>query len=120
MVIEVAQIGDEDIMQIADDVYAYLEEVRARLPEGLSVAIWTDTSKELVERFSVLNTTAGGGLALVLVILALFLRLRLAMWVAARHPHRPARLHRHTALHRHQHQHPDGDRLHIGARHPGR
>ena len=83
VVIEVAQIGDEDIMQIAEDVEDYVEEVRSRLPEGLSVTIWTDTSKELVERFSVLNTTAGGGLALVLVILALFLRLRLALWVAA-------------------------------------
>ena len=70
-------------MQIAEDVKAYVEQARQRLPEGLSVAIWTDTSQELVERFSVLNTTAGGGLALVLIILALFLRLRLAMWVAA-------------------------------------
>ena len=83
VVIEIAQIGDEDIMQIAEDVKDYVEQARQRLPEGLSVAIWTDTSQELVERFSVLNTTAGGGLALVLIILALFLRLRLAMWVAA-------------------------------------
>ncbi len=83
VVIEVAQIGDEDIMQIAKDVNDEVERIRTRLPEGLSVTIWTDTSKELVERFSVLNTTAGGGLALVLVILALFLRLRLALWVAA-------------------------------------
>ena len=83
VVIEVAQIGDEDIMQIAEDVNAYVKQARTRVPEGLSISIWTDTSKELTERFSVLNTTAGGGLVLVLVILALFLRLRLAMWVAA-------------------------------------
>ena len=83
VVVDVAQVGEEDLLQIAEDVKAHVAEVRRNAPEGLTFTIWTDTSMELIDRLNALNGTAGGGLLLVLVILALFLRFRLAMWVAA-------------------------------------
>ncbi len=83
VIINVAQVGTEDLLQIAANVKAHIAKVRRTLPEGLSLTIWTDSSSDLIERFDVLNATAGSGLVLVLIILALFLRFRLAMWVAA-------------------------------------
>ena len=83
VVVNVVQVGEEDLLQIAEDVKAYVAEARRLAPEGLAFTIWTDTSVELTDRLNALNSTAGGGLLLVLIILALFLRFRLAMWVAA-------------------------------------
>ena len=82
VVVEVGQVGQEDLLQIADDIKNFVAKERARLPEGLHLTVWTDSSLELIERLNVLNGTAGGGLVLVLVVLALFLRFRVAMWVA--------------------------------------
>ena len=83
VVITVTQVGSEDLLQIADEVKAYVKEIRPSIPEGLSLTIWSDSSARLIERIGTLNNTAGGGLLLVLLILALFLRFRLAMWVVA-------------------------------------
>ena len=83
VVVDVAQVGEEDLLQIAEDVKAHVAEAQRNAPEGLTFTIWTDTSLELIDRLNALNSTAGGGLLLVLIILALFLRFRLAMWVAA-------------------------------------
>ena len=80
--VNVAQVGNEDIMQIAEDARRITEQFRTEIPSDLSLEIWIDTSVELQERMSVLLTNAGGGLLLVLVILALFLKFRVAMWVA--------------------------------------
>lgn len=82
VVVNVAQVGSEDLIQIADDVHRLVDEYRVRVPQGIALDVWIDTSMELKERMDVLMTNAGGGLLLVLVILALFLRFRLAMWVA--------------------------------------
>ena len=83
VVLTVAQLESQDIMQMARDIKAFIEQVRPSLPEGLNLTVWTDASAQLAERMDVLNVTALGGLLLVLIILALFLRFRLAMWVAA-------------------------------------
>ena len=80
--VNVSQVGNEDLIQIAEDVNALVAEFRATVPNGIELNIWIDTSKDLEERMSVLMQNAGGGLILVLVILALFLKFRLAMWVA--------------------------------------
>ena len=82
-IVKVFRIGEEDIMQMAADVKAYVDEARFTVPEGIELTLWGDSSEELRDRVNTLMTTAIGGLALVLVILALFLRFRLAMWVAA-------------------------------------
>ncbi|MEM1436083.1 MAG: efflux RND transporter permease subunit, partial [Pseudomonadota bacterium] len=82
VVVNVSQVGTEDLIAIARDTYAYLDKAGPQLPEGISYDVWVDTSLELEERLSVLNANALGGLLLVVIILALFLQLKLALWVA--------------------------------------
>ena len=82
VVVNVSQVGKEDLIQIAEDVRKLVKHTQGTLPEGISLSTWIDTSYELQERMSVLTRNAGGGLVLVLVILALFLKFRVAMWVA--------------------------------------
>ncbi len=82
VVINVSQVGDEDLIKIAEDVHRLVDDYRSQVPQGIDLNVWIDTSLELQERMDVLTKNAGGGLLLVLVILALFLRFRLAMWVA--------------------------------------
>lgn len=81
--IRVSRVGEEDIMRIADEVKAYLEQARQEVPEGIEVTIWQDESQDLVDRLDALMKNARSGLLLVLLVLTLFLRFRLALWVAA-------------------------------------
>lgn len=81
--VRVFRTGNEDTLEISKKVHAYLDEARARMPEGIELTLWRDTAKELGARISVLSGTAISGLILVLCVLALPLRFRLAMWVAA-------------------------------------
>ena len=82
VVLAISQLEDEDILQMAEDVKAFIAQAEPRLPEGLKLTVWTDTSQELVQRLNVLTSTAAGGFVLVMIVLALFLRFRVAMWVA--------------------------------------
>ncbi len=82
VVINVSQVGSEDLIRIAEDTRQYLKRIEHTLPAGLSYDVWIDSSRELEERLDVLTTNAAGGLILVLVVLALFLKFKLAMWVA--------------------------------------
>lgn len=81
--VRVYRIGNEDTIEISRKVKAYLDEARARLPEGIELTLWRDSADELGARLDILLGTALGGLALVLLVLAMPLRFRLAMWVAA-------------------------------------
>ena len=81
--LKVSRVGEEDIIQIADRVKAYLEQARSEVPEGIAITIWQDESQDLVDRLAALSRNARSGLFLVLLILTLFLRFRLALWVAA-------------------------------------
>ena len=80
--VNVSQVGSEDLIQIAKDAQQVVADYQRQLPPGVTTDIWINTSLELQERMSVLTRNAGGGLLLVLLILALFLQFRLAMWVA--------------------------------------
>lgn len=80
--INVQRVGEEDVIDIAAAVKAYLAERRNSLPDGLTLTIWKDESQDMVDRVGVLAENARSGLALVLLVLALFLRFRLALWVA--------------------------------------
>ena len=83
VVVRVQLIGEEDVLDAAAAVKAWVPRFRSTLPEGVEVTIFNDESMDLVTRLAVLSTNARSGLALVLVVLALFLRFRLATWVAA-------------------------------------
>ncbi len=83
VVVKVQLIGDEDVLDAAAAVKAWVPEFRASVPEGVEVTIFNDESLDLVSRLDVLARNGRSGLILVLITLTLFLRFRLAMWVAA-------------------------------------
>ena len=78
----VYRVGDQKVLKLARSVKEKLVELRAYLPETLSLTVWRDDSTYLKDRLSILLKNAYGGFALVFILLALFLRLRLALWVA--------------------------------------
>ncbi|MFO7550391.1 MAG: efflux RND transporter permease subunit [Haliea sp.] len=65
----------------SDTVHAWVEETRKRLPPGVELSVWRDSSVPFKGRVDTLLKNGLGGLALVFLVLVLFLRPRLAMWV---------------------------------------
>ena len=81
VVVQVYRVGDQSAIEVADGVYAYVNEASARMPEGIQITTWQDSARLLKSRVELLVKNAITGLALVFVVLALFMRLRLAFWV---------------------------------------
>ena len=79
----VERIGEEDTLEIAEQVHGWLENAHQRFPDGIELTVLNDQSADLVVRLDALLVNARSGLFLVAAILALFLRFRLAMWVTA-------------------------------------
>ncbi len=79
--VEVFRVGMETPQSVAANVYAYLEELRTELPDGIGLAAWNDRSEIYRDRLNLLLKNAFLGLALVLLLLGLFLDLKLAFWV---------------------------------------
>ena len=46
VMVKVYRIGDEDIIEMAEALQAYLEKARAELPDGLELVIWQEESEE--------------------------------------------------------------------------
>ena len=82
VMLRVSQVGEEDILEIARDVKAYVAEIQPQLPDGIELTIWDDRSSDLGVRLRTVLSSAAGGLVLVLLVLTLFLQFRLAIWVA--------------------------------------
>ena len=78
----VYKTSDEDIVKIARAVREYIEIKRGQLPEGIGIESWSDLSKLVSDRLSMLVRNGIQGLILVLLVLWLFLGLRLSVWVA--------------------------------------
>jgi multidrug efflux pump subunit AcrB len=83
VLLNVERVGDEDTLEIAEQVKGWFSETEAKLPEGIRMTLLNDQSADLVVRLDALLTNARSGLFLVAGVLALFLRFRLAMWVTA-------------------------------------
>ena len=72
-----------DVLEIADKVDAYLEEIRPNLPANLTIETY-DVAADLIRgRIDLLLRNGVGGLVLVVAILFIFLNVRVAFWVAA-------------------------------------
>jgi len=82
-IIDVRRVGNEDIVKAAQQVHEWMATEQVNLPEGMTLAIITDSARATSERISTVATNAYTGLIMVLIILALFLRFKLAIWVAA-------------------------------------
>lgn len=80
--IDVFRSGQQDIIQIGDDVKAFITQKQQLLPEGISLTYWDDESERIKIRLATLTDSAVLGFVLVIIILSLFLRPTLAFWVA--------------------------------------
>ncbi len=79
--IMVLKTPEEDTLDIAAAVRAFVEEKRKDLPQGVTLAAWNDQSKPLKDRINLLVGDGLQGLLLVFVMLWLFLDFRLSFWV---------------------------------------
>ena len=82
VLVEVFRSGDQDALDLAGKVKRYIAEAQPRMPEGIRLATWQDSSKILNDRLSLLLRNGAVGFVLVFITLALFLRFRLAFWVS--------------------------------------
>lgn len=82
ILITVYRVGEQNILDISDDIRSYIENKRNQLPDNISLNIWQDRSSYFKSRMQLLSRNAATGLLLVFFILVMFLRWRLAFWVS--------------------------------------
>ncbi|MEE9310151.1 MAG: efflux RND transporter permease subunit [Cocleimonas sp.] len=80
--INVARVGDQNAIALANTVKDYIETRKTTLPAGLSLNYWRDSSEVVKARLNTLTYSFFQGIILVLILLALFLRPDLAFWVS--------------------------------------
>ncbi|MBW8192157.1 efflux RND transporter permease subunit [Neiella marina] len=81
LTIQVSAVGNQNVLEIADDVRQYAADKRAELPQGVYVDEWADVSFYLQDRLDLMIRNMLYGGILVFLVLSLFLRLSLAFWV---------------------------------------
>ena len=82
LMLQVFRTGEQGALEISRAVRAYAEHAQARMPEGVRLTAWSDTSTDLRDRVDLLTRNGLTGFILVVIGLALFLRMRLAFWVS--------------------------------------
>lgn len=80
LVISVDATETDDLLQVADEVKAFIAE--RMMPEDYQLVIMSDSSEPVRSRLSMLSKNGWMGLCLVFLMLAIFLEMRLAFWVA--------------------------------------
>ncbi len=80
--INVARVGDQNAIGLANTVKDYLKKRSETLPAGFSLSYWKDSSKIVKARLDTLAYSLVQGIGLVLLLLAMFLRPDLAFWVS--------------------------------------
>ncbi len=81
MEIDVFRVGGQSAIDVSTAVKRYLEEKRAELPPGVSLAYWRDRAAYVDARLSTLLKSAVQGGILIFLLLTLFLRFSVAVWV---------------------------------------
>jgi multidrug efflux pump subunit AcrB len=79
--IDVKRVGDQNAIDVADAVKAYVATSAARLPAGVQLDTWRDRSLVVKARLNTLTRNAVQGSILILILLTLFLRGKVAFWV---------------------------------------
>lgn len=73
--------SNPNTLATSEVVNEWVEDARRRLPPGVELAVWRDSSVPFNDRVNTLVGNGIGGLVLVFLVLMLFLRPLLAMWV---------------------------------------
>ena len=81
VLIDIRTTGDVDVVTLAQQMEAFLEEKRPELPPSVTVTPWFDMSELYESRMNSISNSAVIGLILVLATLILFLRPIVAFWV---------------------------------------
>jgi len=81
VLIEVFRVGDQNAIDIADAVKAYVADAQGWLPAGFEMDYWRDDSRIVKARLGTLMNSAIQGGILIFILLALFLRMSVAIWV---------------------------------------
>lgn len=81
VLVYVARVGNQNAIELAEDVKNYIEDRKATLPAGVEIGYWDDRSRIVSARLKTLSDGALMGMILVFVVLTLFLRPWLAFWV---------------------------------------
>ncbi len=79
--IMVQSTGEQNDLEIAAQVRAFVEKRSANLPEGVKLDVWGDVSYYLSARLDMMLTNMLMGAILVFLVLTLFLRIKIAFWV---------------------------------------
>ncbi|MEM7385225.1 MAG: efflux RND transporter permease subunit, partial [Verrucomicrobiota bacterium] len=79
VIIAVSREGNQNAIEIANQVKDYMN--GARLPEGVNLAYWSDSSRIVKGRLNTLVDSAWKSMLFVFLVLTLFLRPSLAFWV---------------------------------------
>jgi len=79
--ISVSAVGDQNQIDISNEVTDYVKKRSQTLPAGISIESWGNSTAYLSESISIMVSNMAMGIVLVLVILGIFLRLQLAFWV---------------------------------------
>lgn len=79
--IMVQSTGDQNDLEIAAEVKAYVLEKNRKLPQGVMLTVWGDSSFYLSERLDMMISNMLIGSILVFIVLTLFLRIKIAFWV---------------------------------------
>ena len=82
LLIRVYRTGEQNALDIADEVHNYIKKKNPTMPPGISLTTMKDESVILRGRIELLTENAYLGLVLVLIVLALFLKPKLAAWVS--------------------------------------
>ncbi len=82
-VLTVMKGKSQDMIEVVRSVRDFAEGWRPTLPEGLELALWSDSSRVVTSRLQLLAENGLYGLFLVFGCLFIFLNTRLSLWVAA-------------------------------------
>lgn len=73
--------GNSDVINVSNQLAAYIERKQRELPETVTISEWWDGADQFNSQLSVIGNSALLGLLLVLIVLVLFLRPIVAFWV---------------------------------------
>ena len=80
-IIDVFSVGDQSVIDVADEVKAYVDQRKETLNNNTQLHYWNDRSDVVKKRINTLTSNAVQGSILVILLLSLFLRPAVAVWV---------------------------------------
>lgn len=80
--LDITKTPEEDILEIRNKTFDYIEEIKPTLPDSIKIDNWRDGTISLTDRIELLTRNGVIGLVLILICLGLFLNIKLAFWVS--------------------------------------